>query len=152
MVLLLGWTFLLFRNKEFIVWVSHLQNEKLYQVVDNRYHWSVFWSIVLNRYIFPFCGDHTIHSWVLQMFLGHIKSEEVYLVVERRKNQRKIMSHNFHSINKPICWIIDVSQAFEAEISIELFISNCVFLQKCTKWSAPYFRQSSVQMRGPPQL
>ena len=41
------------------------------------------------------------------------------------QNQRKIMSHNFDLINKPICCKREVLQAFHTNVSTELFVSNC---------------------------
>ena len=42
------------------------------------------------------------------------------------QNQRKTMFQNFDFINKPICCKINILQVFEAKISTELFVSNCV--------------------------
>ena len=59
-------------------------------------------------------------------FSGHIKSGQAYLVAKRNQNQRKTMFQNFDFINKPICCKINILQVFEAKISTELFVSNCV--------------------------
>ena len=37
------------------------------------------------------------------------------------------MSHNFDSINKPICCERDVLQAFQAKMSAEVFVLNCIW-------------------------
>ena len=58
------------------------------------------------------------------MVLGHTKSGQAYLVAKRDQNQRHIMPQNSDFINKAICCQRDVLQAFEAENSTELFVSN----------------------------
>ena len=68
--------------------------------------------------------NNSVENNSVQHVLCHIKSEQVYLVAKKDQNQRHIMPQNFDFINKPICCKRDVSQAFEAKDSTELFVSN----------------------------
>ena len=70
--------------------------------------------------------NNSVETNRVNHILGHIKSGQAYLVAKRNQNQRKTMFQNFDFLNKPICSKINILQVFEAKISTELFISNCL--------------------------